>query len=77
MPDVIGHLLGLRGNLVLKTTSVRDMVRGDESPLGLIHFSATFFVKGGQAVGADAPLLMVPQKKCSGLLWGPLVHPHH
>ncbi len=29
-------------------------------------FSVTFFVKGVQAVGADAPLLMVPQKKCSG-----------
>ncbi len=38
-------------------------------------FSATFFVKGLQAVGADAPLLMVPLKKYSGLALGSLVSP--
>ncbi len=51
------------------------MVRGEVSPLGLIHFSVTFFVKGAQAVGADAPLLMVPLKKCSGLALESLVSP--
>ncbi len=75
MPDVIGHLLGLRGYIMLKAISVRDMVRGDESPLGFICFPLHFFVKEEQAVGADAPLLGVSQKKCSGLLWGSLVAP--
>ncbi len=77
MPDVIGHLLGLRGTLVLESTSVRDMVRGESLAPGLNMFSATFFVKCLQAVGADAPLLMIPLKKCTGLLGGPLLHPHH
>ncbi len=36
------------------------------SPLDFIHFSTTFFVKDGPAVGADAPLLGVSQKKRSG-----------
>ncbi len=60
---------------MLKTTSVRDMVRGECLAPGLNMFSATFFVKCLQAVGADAPLLMVPREKCSGPALGSPVSP--
>ncbi len=43
MPDVIGHLLGLRGNLVLKSTSVRDMVRGESLAPGFNSFFRYIF----------------------------------
>ncbi len=46
------------------------MVSGESLATGLNMFSATFFVKEEQAVGAFAPLLMVPLKKCTGLLGG-------
>ena len=68
------HNRALRGNLVLESTSVRDMVRGECLAPGLYLFSATFFVKEGPAVGAVALLLGVSLKKYSGLPWGPLFH---
>ncbi len=73
MPDVIGHLLGLRGNLVLKASSVRDMVRGEVSPLGLIHFSGHFSVRGVRS-GAPPHRLQPHSQNAAGRLWGPLFH---
>ncbi len=47
------------------------MVRGEVSPLGFICSPLHFLVKCVQAVGAAAPLLMVPQKNVAAWLGGP------
>ncbi len=64
--------LDLRGNLVLEESLRKwDMVRVECLAPGLNMFSATFFVKEGPAVGANAPLLGVSLKKYTGLLGTP------